>query len=198
MKTKLLSASLNCDILPQKLKNTIWANNIERAQYAKILKPYLKTIPNKQRIDIYRQILSSFSDVELPRGLMMDWTEIKKVKNEDCAVGSHTISHPLLTKMDNLEDIRIELKMSREKIKKELDTYPVTISYPFGSYDHRVKEIAKNIGYKFGLAVNHRTYNSTTVDFFEIPRIEIYSESMFKTKLRINETIQKTKRIFHR
>jgi len=41
-------------------------------------------------------------------------------------------------------------------------------------------------GYKFGLAVNQKFYNSVTDDLFAIPRVELYNEPMWKCKLRIS------------
>jgi hypothetical protein len=37
--------------------------------------------------------------------------------------------------------------------------------------------------------VNRRLYNNKKDDLFEIPRIELYSESWLKTKMRVNGTI---------
>jgi peptidoglycan/xylan/chitin deacetylase (PgdA/CDA1 family) len=73
---------------------------------------------------------------------------------------------------------------------------PVSLSYPVGSVDDRVKRIAREVGYKLGFAVNQVEYNSDEEDIFEISRIELYDEGMFKTKLRAHGIIQKMKHLF--
>ena len=84
----------------------------------------------------------------------------------------------------------------QKKIKEKTGITPKIISYPLGSYDERVKRISKETGYKAGLAVNKLMYDQTKHDLFEVPRIELYSESWLKTKLRVNGTESMFKQIF--
>ena len=56
-------------------------------------------------------------------------------------------------------------------------------------------KISKEIGYKMGLAVKQMVYDPAQVDLFEIPRIELYNESWWKTRLRIDNTLERIKKI---
>jgi peptidoglycan/xylan/chitin deacetylase (PgdA/CDA1 family) len=180
-------------LLPEELKNTQWENEAEKIAFAKKLKPFLKTVSNSTREKIYRQVIKSLDDIQLPQNLMMNWDEINEIKTAGTIIGSHTATHPLLAKIETENELENELNLSADKIKKHTRETPLTISYPIGSYDERVKTIAKKAGYKFGLAVEQKMYESTKHNLFAVPRIELYNEPIFKTKLRINGTLEKIK-----
>jgi len=76
-----------------------------------------------------------------------------------------------------------------------LGHFPTTISYPVGSYNETTKRISKEVGYKIGLAVNQNIYDPDKQDLFEIPRIELYNEPWWKTRLRITHTLENIKSI---
>ncbi|MCG3167222.1 MAG: hypothetical protein POELPBGB_03008 [Bacteroidia bacterium] len=193
--TKKNKIEVDSSLLPEELKNTSWKNETDKIAFAKKLKPFLKTVSNSVRKKIYEQVIKSLDDVQPPQNLMMNWKDINEIKSGGTVVGSHTVSHPLLAKIESEEEIEIELKLSAEKIKEQTSEFPSTISYPIGSYDERVKKLAKKTGYKFGLAVQQQVLDTTKHNVFEVPRIELYNEPMLKTKLRINGTLEKIKKV---
>jgi peptidoglycan/xylan/chitin deacetylase (PgdA/CDA1 family) len=189
--SKKLKLNINNDLLPSHLRINSFSNVSERISFAKQFKPFLKTIPNDQRIELYNQVTESLDDVKVHNDLIMNWTELKQIKAEGIEIGSHTQTHPLLAKIDSESDLIKEIKVSGEIIESQLGSFPLTLSYPIGSYNETVKIIAKQSGYKFGLAVNQGFYDNNMQDVFEIPRTELYNESELKTKLRISGIIQK-------
>jgi peptidoglycan/xylan/chitin deacetylase (PgdA/CDA1 family) len=191
--TKKIKIDVDDSLLPEDLKNTTWKNEAEKIAFAKKLKPFLKIVSNSTRENIYRQVIKSIDDVHLPKNLMMNWDEINEIKTAKTIIGSHTATHPLLAKIETESEIENEINLSSDKIKEHTGESPLTISYPIGSFDERVKAISKKAGYKFGLAVEQKMYESEKHDLFAVPRIELYNEPMFKTKLRINGTLEKIK-----
>lgn len=166
------------------LQEITWASEEEKMLFAKKLKPTLKKIKNKKRENICKQIFRQLNDIEIPENLYMNWEDLRQIKGEGVAIGSHTVTHPMLGNIENEERIFSELKDSADRIKKELGFFPKTISYPIGSYSPAVKKKAEEIGYQYGLAVNQNKYKSSKHDFFEIPRLELYNEPILKTYLR--------------
>lgn len=191
--SKKLVLKLDKNILPIHLQQSSFKDNNSRINFAKEFKPFLKTIPNAQRLQLYQQVIASLNDVVVSPNLMMGWDDLKQIKNEGVEIGSHSVSHPLLAKIETEDEIKAELQNSGNLIFEKLGHFPITISYPIGSYNKNVKQIAINCGYKMGLAVNQISYNPSQQDLFEIPRIELYNESLLKTKLRISGIIQKIK-----
>ena len=114
----------------------------------------MKSIENNKRYYIYNEIIKELNDVTPPYGLMLKWDEIKELKNHMCEVGSHTVSHPVLSKKLSYDELMSELKESALIIEKHTGIYPATISYPFGAYNQDVKKAAFDAGYKIGVTVN--------------------------------------------
>lgn len=195
--TSHLSLDLESKALPPYLRKTNWKNINERIKYAKKLSPFLKQLINVERRLIYEQIINDFNDIELPGNMMMSWDDIREVYKNGCEIGSHSVSHPLLAKKTNTTEIKRELSESAKRIETEIGKFPVTLSYPFGSYNDDIKKMAHDLGYKIGLAVNTHSYNSNKYSLFEVPRIELYDELFIKSKLRISGNLQRIKNILH-
>lgn len=193
--TNKLSLDINIDDLPDFPKKTKWLNEKERLTYARILKPFLKKLKHQKREFILNEIYEDLNDVEIPNDLMMTWDDLRELKKEGFIIGSHSKTHPLLDSIEDRRNLIIELNESAEKIKKELNEFPITISYPNGNYNDIVIEDARKCGYKLGLTVKQKFFNSNKDSLFEIPRVELYNESWFKTKLRISGTLEKIKTI---
>lgn len=89
------------------------------------------------------------------------WSNIKELSDNDIEIGSHTLSHPILTKLGDkqvLEEIELSKAIIEEKIGKEVNTF----AYPNGKhadYNTNVIEKVKNAGYR-GAVVAHDGINS--------------------------------------
>ena len=90
--------------------------------------------------------------------------------------------------------MRRSLEYSKIRIKEKLGHESLTISYPVGSHNETVMEMSESLGYKIGLAVKQDVADPKKHTQFDIPRIELYNESWFKTKLRINNTLERIKK----
>lgn len=195
LNSRKLKLDIHTDLLPENLRTTSFDNNEKRILFARKLKPFLKTTNNNIRIQLFDQVVKSLNDVDVGSHLMLNWEELGILKQNGIEIGSHSTSHPLLAKIDQQENIREELSISGKTIEQKLGHFPLAISYPIGSYNMEVKQLSAECGYKLGLAVNQTTYDSIEHDNFEIPRIELYNESFFKTRFRINGIIQKLNKI---
>jgi len=195
--TTHLSLELESKDLPPYLKKTEWKSMKERIKYVKKLSPFLKQLVNVERIIIYKQIVNEFNDVDMPDNMMLNWDEIREVHRNGCEIGSHSVSHPLLAKKTNTAELKKELLESANRIKAEVGKFPVTLSYPFGSYNVNIEKMAKDVGYKIGLTVNTHPYNSNNYNLFEVPRIELYDESFIKSKFRISGNLQRIKNMLN-
>lgn len=77
----------------------------------------------------------AFEGISPALGRPLSWDEVATMRHDTrCAVGSHTVSHPVLaTANDN--DVRAELEQSRDTIAARLGEAPRLFAYPFGSYN---------------------------------------------------------------
>ena len=71
-------------------------------------------------------------------------------------IGSHSRTHPILTKMNEFEMVG-ELEGSMLDIIKNLDVYRMAFCYPNGQvddYDYRISVSVRDLGYLFALVAH--------------------------------------------
>lgn len=186
--------SFTFNFLPKNLQILEASSKEDLLNFAKELKPFLKTLSFTERNKVLAEIERQFDDVELPK-IMMDWNHIRKLSELGHHIGSHTVSHIMLGTVSDEDIIKKELVASKERIVEELKKEPISISYPVGSYNQKVQKLSKESGYKLGLVVNQDRYVPNTKNLFEIQRIELYNEHWWKTKLRITNRLEKIKKL---
>lgn len=86
-------------------------------------------------------------------------------------IGSHTVSHPMLTRCDDAS-LAFELDESK-RLLEELTERPVELfAYPAGDYDRRVAAAVRDAGYRAAFVEDSRRLG---LGCWEIPRIGLYS-----------------------
>ena len=65
------------------------------------------------------------------------WDELRQMAAQGHEIGSHTWSHPNLTKL-TAEQVDAELTTSYNAIKKEIGRAPLTLAYPFNAHNPEV------------------------------------------------------------
>jgi peptidoglycan/xylan/chitin deacetylase (PgdA/CDA1 family)/glycosyltransferase involved in cell wall biosynthesis len=115
-------------------------------------------------------------DVEANR--IMTTEQKKTFVDQGWEIGAHTLTHPHLTLLND-EDVLHELRESRKRIERELQTKVVSFAYPYGTYDNRIKALVKQSGFEFGIATDS---GGITIedDHFAVFRVNMFpEESMF-------------------
>ena len=192
--TKHEKLELKSEEIPTVLRKIKWNDTKEKVHYIKKLSHQLKRISNQGREEVLGQIMAQTTDVRDWQTLMMNWDDIRNIHQEGIEIGSHSESHPTLSGNLDLEHLYDELKKSGAEIQQYIDKFPLAISYPFGMYNNDVKNLAEKAGYKMGLTVLPKKHGIKT-NRFEIPRIELYSEPFWKSKLRLGGQIQLVKNV---
>ena len=92
--------------------------------------------------------------------MAITWDQLKEMRANGFAVGSHTIYHSDLTSpkenesdQDHIARIRKELNGSKKIIDQKLGQNTSFLAYPFGYYDQRSIQMAKAAGYKLAMSV---------------------------------------------
>jgi peptidoglycan/xylan/chitin deacetylase (PgdA/CDA1 family) len=80
--------------------------------------------------------------------LPLTWSEVRSLDDAGWEIGSHTMSHPHLTELDDRR-LRDELSNSRAEIERRLERPCTSLAYPFGDCDRRVARAARDAGYEF-------------------------------------------------
>jgi peptidoglycan/xylan/chitin deacetylase (PgdA/CDA1 family) len=98
----------------------------------------------------------------------MSWDELRAHAERGVEVGSHGVSHPRLTQLSD-DEVRRELRDSKEQIEGELGRPCVDFAYPYGEHDGRVRGLVRAAGYE-------RAYGLTDGDGdpFALHRLDLY------------------------
>ncbi len=77
--------------------------------------------------------------------------DLRLLASKGFEIASHGCSHRDLKSME-INKIRHELKQSKKYLETITGQQVITISYPFGRFDQRILQIARESGYRFGVA----------------------------------------------
>lgn len=83
---------------------------------------------------------------ELGKKMMLSWEEIKEMSENGIEFGSHTITHPVLTRIP-LREAKREIEGAKKEIEERLGKKVVSFAYPSGIYDREIMELVKKSGY---------------------------------------------------
>lgn len=119
---------------------------------------YCLTLDNKTKLRFMDQVFDQL-EVEMPgrppeKYMPLSWDDVRGMVDAGLEIGSHTYSHPILTKLDDSE-LLAELQNSRREIETQLGVSPKAFCYPNGrriDFDARIQEAVKKAGYEYALA----------------------------------------------
>jgi len=127
-------------------------------------------------------IFSRYSDKEKDR--FLNWDEVKKMSESGVIFGSHSLSHPHLTQLNEkklIEEVSLSKKIIEEKTGKEV----LYFCYPYGDFNEKVIEKVKESGYKSAFVTPPRGKKVKETDYTLI-RTGIYGHNnflMFRIKI---------------
>jgi peptidoglycan/xylan/chitin deacetylase (PgdA/CDA1 family) len=147
-----------------------------RLQVANIIEKKLKILPDEEKsksIDMLIQQSSVDIPSKLGAELVLSWDEIKEMSKNGINFGSHTVNHPILTRIP-LEAARKEILDSKKHIEKELGQEVTTFCYPNGEpddFNSDIEEILESNGIKCAITLTPAAFFSPASRLYELPRI---------------------------
>jgi peptidoglycan/xylan/chitin deacetylase (PgdA/CDA1 family) len=130
---------------------------------------------------------SSESEAELRP---LSWEGVERLAGAGWEIGSHTMSHPLLTRVED-DRLRRELEGSREVIVRRLGSCS-SIAYPYGLADEHVADAARRAGYDVAVML---TFAHFVDEPLRRPRVGMTSED---TRLRLAAQVSGAGQAFRR
>jgi peptidoglycan/xylan/chitin deacetylase (PgdA/CDA1 family) len=109
----------------------------------------------------------------------MSWDELRALAADGITIGSHAVSHPHLTRLDD-DQLEFELRESKRRVEDELGRPCPLLAYPFGEHDERVRAAARAAGYE-------RAFGLTGLgEHFATPRVDLYRRhTVLRTLVRV-------------
>lgn len=126
--------------------------------------------------DDFIKELSELKVLYTPSRTAMTVDELQEfAKNDLVTIGSHTVTHPILTSVPD-DVLEYELKASKEELEKLLGTTIDVFSYPNGNLRKREVELARNY-YKMAFTTQSK-YPRLSDDLMLVPRIALTSQHL--------------------
>lgn len=109
----------------------------------------------------------------------LDWDELRSLAADGWEIGSHTCSHPRLTRLGD-DMLAQELTASKTRIESELGAQCTSIAYPYGDVDDRVEAASAAASYTAAASLPKVMYRPRPLRW---PRSALYHRD---TSLRFN------------
>lgn len=131
-------------------KADLWWIQLEKDRsvedYEKIIKAVYES--GKPMAEEMHRLTQTVPDRSLCLDLALNWAEIKEMVDSGlCTIGSHTVSHPGLVRID-AKEVSAELMESKRVIEEKLGVEVAHLSYPHSMQDERVQRMVAEAGYK--------------------------------------------------
>lgn len=152
-----------------------------------------KREPQDRRADVTEQ-LGQVLGVVMPdsasAGELLSWDEIREMAGQGFSMGSHTLSHAILTELPASGALR-ELAESRRRLEDELDEPVRALAYPNGTtldFNPQIEGLARETGYSAAFTLEPGPARSGEVrsNPMAIRRVALYlsdEDHRFRAKL---------------
>ncbi|MHA2040129.1 MAG: polysaccharide deacetylase family protein, partial [Promethearchaeota archaeon] len=107
-----------------------------------------------------------------PERRLIGWREIEEMKGYGITIGSHSITHPFLTRLsygDAVEEIGSSKKILEDKTGAPVDSF----AYPYGDMNEDIIDIVEKSGYKTACTVQPG-FNTDKDNMLMLKRVDIY------------------------
>jgi peptidoglycan/xylan/chitin deacetylase (PgdA/CDA1 family) len=166
-----------------KLKNWTTAVDISSSNITQNVRSILRAV----KLDKTRTMTDKITELEQvcqckmseeahKTSLFINWQQAKEMVENGMHIGSHTLSHSILSHLTVLEQ-QHELSLSKEKIEQHLGIETTSIAYPVGGVDAFTKQtqtIAKQQGYKIAFSfIPGITMAFSESNKYQLPRLPV-------------------------
>lgn len=103
---------------------------------------------------------------------IMNWEQIKELHSLGFEIGSHSLTHPYLSKIDPKKAWE-EIYTSKVILEDKLGTEIKAFCYPYGDYNQRIKDMVQRAGYSIAFTTRHGSFEESE-NLFEVRRITIF------------------------
>jgi peptidoglycan/xylan/chitin deacetylase (PgdA/CDA1 family) len=146
----------------------------DRQRSLRQLHEILKALPNAGRTEIISGWMRRFAS-EIAHGAVghsrpLSWPQVQEMAAAGVDFGSHTVTHPNLTQLSDVE-LEWELTESKRVLEERLQRPIETLAYPIGTtaaFDERVIAATRRHGFKLGV-----TYVTGANPFENLKRYEL-------------------------
>ena len=166
--------------------------DIEKNGLTESLRKILDLYKTPENIDLdrfVRELKEAVGGKDLPADMrrFLTWDEAREMLAGGMAIGAHTHTHPMLSKLSEDEQRR-ELMLSRDIIGEKLGIKVDSLAYPFGSptaFTRKTEQIAGELGFRCAFSYyGNMTNDRQNIERFNLKRVTVGSQSWTRMKVQ--------------
>jgi len=128
---------------------SVSAEGQDRMAYAEKVLDYMKHVSNDTRLEmieaVYRYCEENNITVVDPESRAMSWEDVREMSASGMEIGSHTLSHPILSRLSN-DEIWSEVDESRKVIEARTGEECNSLAYPNGGAEDMNEAVYEAVG----------------------------------------------------
>jgi peptidoglycan/xylan/chitin deacetylase (PgdA/CDA1 family) len=149
----------------------VFAADLPPAMRLSVGTELLLRLGNRRRTEVMARLRQSFAVEPDDENAFLSWDEVKALRAGGVEIGSHTLTHPVLTDLTPPE-LERELVGSKNLIAERTGHLPDLFCYPHGSFSQEVKAMT---GRHYGAATSCIAGDNTpSTDPLELRRVTAY------------------------
>jgi peptidoglycan/xylan/chitin deacetylase (PgdA/CDA1 family) len=140
----------------------------------------LKSVGDQQRRDTVKNWLGQlgFATPWVDGSLhgSMGWAEVKALADNGMEIGSHSVSHPVLSTVADDAELRSEIVDSKRAIEAHTGRAVTALAYPVGgpkAYNERVMQMVREAGYRYAFTYSAGLNRPQTMNPFALKRLAV-------------------------
>jgi peptidoglycan/xylan/chitin deacetylase (PgdA/CDA1 family) len=139
------------------------------------LRRYLKSLPHDDLLAEVDRLVGALGEPsDLPG--VLDWDALRALQGEGLSVASHTVSHPLLTRVSRRRRAA-ELRGALDDLHRELGSVAPVLAYPGGDCDEEVARDTAAAGYEAAVTTHRGVNDLRRPDWLRLDRINVGARS---------------------
>jgi peptidoglycan/xylan/chitin deacetylase (PgdA/CDA1 family) len=183
-RTGIILDQISADLLPLRTARD------RRSAIEHVLR-WIKRVPERTKAQFIEDLPGALGvsiTSGLADGMHLSWGEIREMADCGIEFGSHTVTHPVLS---NVDDARLEREVfdSKTALERQLHKEVIVFSYPVGgkgNFDSRARAAVARAGYKYAVSYVDGVAGRVGIDRYALPRIHVeadHSLNLFRANL---------------
>jgi peptidoglycan/xylan/chitin deacetylase (PgdA/CDA1 family) len=106
---------------------------------------------------------------------LMSWSQLRELHQAGIEVGSHTVSHPRLTRMP-VDVAKRQIEDSRDALEQELGGTVASFAYPYGDWNDVVAQLVQEARYRLACSIARGNLHRPQ-ELYHLKRVPIHEFS---------------------
>jgi peptidoglycan/xylan/chitin deacetylase (PgdA/CDA1 family) len=143
----------------------------QRAATLVQLRKMLKAIPHAEAMEVVNETCARAGIGDGP-GQVLNWDQLRELRDEGVAIGAHTRTHPALTQLSSA-DAGAEIEGSQTDLCRELGSTVPIFSFPFGDHNDAVVKLVADAGFELAVTCRHGNNHNGVTNPLRLQRLHI-------------------------